>query len=122
MTPSKRLQRFIDFGNTLQGADVYYRESWDCYYCSLLGKSFGLLTNERLTLKGDLKQNILLREQYEDVEPGYYSNKKHWNSIPTLTESFTDEEIEDMILKSYELVYDNLLKRDKLIVDEMPSH
>lgn len=115
------LDKFIEFGNTLRGADVYYRESWECYYFDLLGKSFGMMTEERITLKGLPEDNILLRETYSDVEPGYYSNKKHWNTVKLPTDQLSDDEIKNLIRQSYELVYKNLSKKDKEIVDEMPG-
>ncbi|MCH5328042.1 MAG: MmcQ/YjbR family DNA-binding protein [Coprobacter sp.] len=35
----------------------------------------------RMNVKCDPERAIELREQYEDVEPGYHANKKYWNTI-----------------------------------------
>ncbi|XKM14436.1 hypothetical protein RCS94_04485 [Orbaceae bacterium ac157xtp] len=64
------LQEYIQYGQSLQGADVYYRDDWECYYFSLLGKCFGMLTTKIITLKGVPEINIQLREMYKDVTPG----------------------------------------------------
>lgn len=42
-------------------------------------------TNENkpvyITLKLEAMDGDFLRQQYEDIIPGYYMNKVHWNSI-----------------------------------------
>lgn len=108
-----RIERFKQFGNELPHAKVYYREDWDVIYFDLQGKQFGLMSKENseqavITLKGEPEMNEILRETYQEIVPGIYANKKHWNSIYLKTEELSDEEIEKMIIKSYELVWQNL--------------
>ncbi|MGN7760001.1 MmcQ/YjbR family DNA-binding protein [Paenibacillus sp. 22594] len=50
-----------------------------------------------------------LREQYENVRPGYHMNKKHWNSI-TLDGSVPEPDLFAMIDHSYLLVVKTLSK------------
>lgn len=57
----------------------------------------------RLSVKGDPQLNVLLREKYETVMPGYHLNKKHWNTI-VLTGQLEWEEVQDLIRHSYILV------------------
>ena len=49
------------------------------------GKMFALLAFEevppRANLKCDPDLALELRDRYEQVEPGYHMNKKHWNTI-----------------------------------------
>lgn len=109
----QRIERFKQFGNKLPHAKVYYREDWDVIYFDLQGKQFGLMSKENseqavITLKGEPEVNEILRETYREIVPGIYANKKHWNSIYLKTEELSDEEIEKMITKSYELVWQNL--------------
>ena len=109
----KRMLLLKAYGDKLPYAKVYYREDWDCIYFNLLGKQFGLMSKEVsedsvITLKGKPETNEILRETYKDVIPGYYANKKHWNSIYLKTKEIATEEIEKMILTSYELVWKNL--------------
>ena len=119
MEPNSIQEVFIKHGETKRGADVYYRESWECFYFSLLGKCFGMMTEDFITLKGDPDNNTVLRETYSDITPGYYSNKVHWNSIILNSNEVTEAQIKEFIDDSYELVYQKLSKKDKLIVDEM---
>lgn len=57
----------------------------------------------RLSLKCDPNLAETLREKYETVLPGYHLNKKHWNTI-ILTGQLSEEEIQDLIRHSYQLV------------------
>ena len=61
-----------------------------------------------ITLKGNPEVKEILRESYPDIVPGYYANKKHWNSIYLRSEEVSNEEIMKMIQTSYELVWKNL--------------
>ena len=112
-------QILINTGETYRCADVYFREDWGCFYFSLLGKCFGMMNESVITVKGNPEENIRLRAQYTDITPGYYANKIHWNSIKLDTQQLSLEELQQSIRTSYELVYDKLSKRDRLIVDEM---
>lgn len=71
------------------------------------GKMFALIaegqTPVRLSLKGDPQLNVLLREKYESVMPGYHLNKKHWNTV-VLTGQLGWDEVQDLIRHSYLLV------------------
>ncbi len=116
-----KVEAYQIFAESFAGADVYYKEAWEVYYFSLLGKCFGLLTDEKITLKGLPSTNIKLREKYSDVKEGYHMNKQHWITIPLDTKQLSDNEIKDLIKTSYTLVYKNLSKADKLVVDEMST-
>lgn len=80
------------------------------------GKMFALVAWEetplRVTLKCDPDDALALRAQYQAVQPGYYMNKKHWNTI-TLDGSISDEQILEMIDGSYELVVEGLKKANR---------
>lgn len=82
----------------------------------VMGKMFTLIawdeTPLRITLKCDPDLALILRAQYQAVQPGYYMNKKHWNTI-TLDGSISDEQILEMIDNSYELVVKGLKKADR---------
>lgn len=71
------------------------------------GKMFALIAEGadpvRLSLKGDPQLNVVLREKYETVMPGYHLNKKHWNTV-VLTGQLSWEEVQDLIRHSYILV------------------
>lgn len=71
------------------------------------GKLFALVTVDskpiRVSLKTDPKLSEMLRERYEEVQPGYHLNKKHWITIIN-TGQLTTDEIKDLVRLSYDLV------------------
>jgi len=83
----------------------------------VMGKMFALTGLDRdefsVNLKCEPDWAIELRENYENVQPGFHMNKKHWNTV-VLEDSFMDE---DLILKmidhSYDLVVKGLPKKLK---------
>ncbi len=63
-----------------------------------------------ITLKLDPEEGAFLRQQYEDIIPGYYMNKLHWNSIKADGE-VPGELVKDLLDKSYELVLGGFSKK-----------
>ena len=69
-----------------------------------------------INLKLEPLEGELMRSQYPDIIPGYYSNKQHWNSVKP------DGEIPDDLLKHW---LDLLLKKtaeQKITSDACLSH
>ena len=64
----------------------------------------------RLNLKCDLEKAIDLRERFESVQPGYHSNKKHWNTIEVNGE-IPKESLYELIDHSYNFVIAKLIKK-----------
>lgn len=56
-----------------------------------------------ITLKLDPAEGDFFRSQYEDILPGYYMNKLHWNSIKA-DGNVPGDLLKDMLDKSYHLV------------------
>ena len=52
------------------------------------------------------------RKEYEDVIPGYYLNKVHWNSI-YMDGTVPDNVLKEMIDMSYNLILQSLPKKIK---------
>lgn len=69
-----------------------------------------------ITLKLDPAEGEFLRGQYEDIIPGYYMNKTHWNSVDP-DGAVPDELLMEMLDKSYQLVFAGLSrkKRDEIL-------
>ena len=65
-----------------------------------------------ITLKLDPEEGEFFRQQYEDVIPGYYMNKVHWNSIKA-DGAVQDDLLREMLEKSYRLVLSGFSKRNK---------
>ncbi len=63
-------------------------------------------------LKCDPEKAIELREEYEEIIPGYHMNKKHWNTVD-LHGNLKESLIEELINDSYNLVLAGLPKKTK---------
>ena len=51
-----------------------------------------------------------MRRQYEDIIPGYYMNKVHWNSVKA-DGNVPDTLLREMLEKSYRLVLSGFSKK-----------
>ena len=78
------------------------------------GKMFALASLDevppRVNLKCDPERALDLRDRYEEVQPGYHMNKKHWNTVE-LGGGIPEAELRSMIDHSYDLVLARLPKR-----------
>ena len=85
----------------------------------VMGKVFllGGIDNRPFTFnaKCDPALALELREKYEDVQPGYHMNKKHWNTV-VAEGRIPKKELLEMVDHSYSLVVNGLPKimKDKL--------
>ena len=70
-------------------------------------KMFALVPEDKtpvsISLKCDPTLAKVLREKYESVMEGYHLSKKHWNTM-LLTGQLEQQELQDLILHSYNLV------------------
>ena len=71
------------------------------------GKIFAIASLDDLpphvNLKCDPERALDLRDRYEEVQPGYHMNKKHWNTIE-LGGRLPETELRALIDHSYELI------------------
>jgi len=51
-----------------------------------------------------------VRQEYNDIIPGYYMNKEHWNSL-YLDGVVPDDVVRTMIDESHQLIYQSLSKK-----------
>ncbi len=58
---------------------------------------------ESVNLKCDPERAIELREKYRGINPGYHTNKKHWNTVEQ-DGSVPDDLVRNLIDHSYDLV------------------
>ncbi|MCI9075532.1 MAG: MmcQ/YjbR family DNA-binding protein [Dorea sp.] len=99
-----------------KGVTKDLQESWNWIRYHIGGKMFAALCldeNDKpyyINLKLEPMEGAFLREQYEDIIPGYYSNKTHWNSIKP-DGAVPDELLKDLLDKSYQLVLGGLTKK-----------
>lgn len=81
----------------------------------VMSKMFCLLNlnyPQGINLKCEPGKAVILREEYEEITPGYHMNKKHWNTLD-LTGSLNSSLIMELIDHSYELVVQGLTKKEK---------
>ena len=103
----------------LPGANLEhpFGPGWDVY--KVRGKVFMLLTDATgepiVILKTDPECGSALREQHEDITPGYHMNKKHWITLHP-SGDLSKRLIDDLVTDSYLLVVENL-PRTKRPVD-----
>ena len=63
-----------------------------------------------ITLKLGPAEGDFLRGQYEDILPGYYMNKTHWNSVRAQG-SVPDDLLRNLLDEAYRLVLSALPKK-----------
>lgn len=82
----------------------------------VMGKLFALtnIAKEDFTvnLKCDPERALLLREQHEEIIPGYHMNKKHWNTV-SFDGGLKRNMLCELIDHSYELVVSKLPKKTR---------
>lgn len=104
-----------DYCTAKQGATKEFKEDWNATRYLISGKMFALQGMDNtsrpiITLKLNPVEGDFLRGQYADIVPGYYMNKVHWNSV-YLDGVVPDDVLQDMIDKSYDIVFASLTKK-----------
>ncbi|MGD8373831.1 MAG: MmcQ/YjbR family DNA-binding protein [Candidatus Woesebacteria bacterium] len=104
MLTHKQLEKYI---LKLPDARLDYPFGADTAVYKVGDKMFALIAEGsnpvRISLKCDPLLSKTLREKYESVLPGYHLNKKHWNTV-ICSGQLGDDEINDLIVHSYNLV------------------
>lgn len=99
-----------------KGVNKDFKEEWNWQRYMIGDKMFVAICYDDdnreslITLKLDPVEGDFLRQQYEDIIPGYYMNKTHWNSVKVDGE-ITDEMLKDLLDKSYGLVLGGFSKK-----------
>lgn len=104
------------------GVQKDFKEEWQWYRYQVGGKLFAALLcpgpqyqapyvgKDLLNLKCDPMEAELLRNQHPEILPGFYSDKRCWNSID-LGGSLSDELVRQMCDDSWRLVFEKLTKK-----------
>ena len=77
--------------------------------------SFKHGTQKIINLKCTPEQSEILRDLYPSIHTGYHMNKQHWISIYA-GEKIDAPLIEDLIQSSYQLVTNQLSKKQKQVL------
>ena len=71
-----------------------------------------------ITLKLEPVEGEFYRKEYEDIIPGYYMNKVHWNSVKA-DGNVPDDVVKDLLDSAYTVVFESLSKkRQREIIEE----
>ena len=96
---------------------------WNWIRYQIGGKMFAAICRDDdnkpvyITLKLEPLEGEFWRKQYEDIIPGYYMNKTHWNSVKA-DGSVPDDVLRDLLNKAYGIVLGSFSKKkQKEILD-----
>lgn len=112
------IEQFRDYCLSYPGVTEEFPFDSQTLVFKVMGKMFALTDVDNfvsINLKCDPDRAVLLREEFEEVIPGWHMNKKHWNTVST-TGTLDDEFIEELITHSYNLVADKLPRKDKEVL------
>lgn len=113
------IEEFRQFCLSFKGVEEGFPFGEDTLVFKVQGKMFCLAGLNNNPLQCNVKCNpekaIELREEFQGVQPGYHMSKVHWNTL-VFDGSFSDEQAEQWITDSYNLVVSTLPKgaREKL--------
>lgn len=72
-----------------------------------------------VNLKCDPEKAEELREVYEGVQPGWHSNKKHWNTVTLNSKDISQNLAVALINHSYDMVVKGLTKKTQVILKDL---
>jgi predicted DNA-binding protein (MmcQ/YjbR family) len=113
----------------LPGATSDYKAQWDWQRYQIGGKMFAAIcqpgpkyaaygNRPLITLKCDPDLALTLRQSHPDILPGFYTDKRCWNSI-FLDGAVPDALLSDLCEHAYALVFAKLTKKlQKQILNE----
>jgi predicted DNA-binding protein (MmcQ/YjbR family) len=67
----------------------------------------------RVTLKCDPEYALELREQHAAIQPGFHTNKKHWNTVLFEGGDLSNDFLHTLIDHSYDMVVKGMKKSEK---------
>ncbi len=89
----------------------------DTLVFKVMGKVFALASLSAMPFRANLKMDETLvpeyREKYDEVQPGYHMNKKHWNTVYMESGAIPGKELRWLIDHSYEQVARGLTNKLK---------
>ena len=92
------------------------QKDWNWIRYQIGGKMFAAICRDDndlpyyITLKLEPLEGDFWRKQYEDIIPGYYMNKVHWNSVKA-DGNVPDDILKDLLEKAYKIVLGSLSKK-----------
>lgn len=109
------IEAFYNYCLSLPGTAEDFPFDEQTLVFKVMGKMFALTDVdefESINLKCDPVKALELRAVYEEIQPGWHMNKKHWNTVSTKG-SLEDAFILELIRHSYDLVVEKLPKKER---------
>lgn len=107
------LEEIRDYCLSKKGTEETFPFDATTLVFKVFGKMYALIDIDEarsINLKCDPERAEELREQYDDIIPGYHMSKKHWNTV-SLDGSINRSLVIELIDHSYDLVYASLPKK-----------
>ena len=98
------------------GVTKNLQKDWNWIRYQIGGKMFAAVClddNDKpyyITLKLEPVEGDFWRQKYEDIIPGYYMNKTHWNSVKA-DGNVPNDVLKDLLDKAYSIVLRGLTKK-----------
>ena len=115
------LQQIQEFCEMKAHVEATFPFDQDTLVYKVAGKMFALISlskwessNPFINLKCDPDYAIQLRDEYDNIQPGYHSSKKHWNSLCLKDNDIPPKLLSELITHSYDLVVKGLTKKMRL--------
>lgn len=116
------IEEFTIYCLAKKGVEESFPFGGDTLVFKVMGKMFALTgldsTPCTVNLKCTPERATILREEFEDIIPGYHMNKTHWNTV-NIEGDLDESLIKELIDHSYFLVVNSLPKKDKALLDEL---
>lgn len=109
------LANFREYCLSKKGVTEDYPFGEETICMKVAGKIFAITSYSvplSVNLKCDPEYAVELREKYDEVQPGYHMNKKHWNTVD-FGGRISDKELKAMTDHSYNLVISGLSRKQK---------
>jgi len=109
------IESLRDYCLSKENAEESFPFGEDTLVFKVMNKIFllcGLDQPDRFNVKCDPETAILLREEFDEVQPGWHMNKTHWNTV-FMNGRLSDSRLKEMIDHSYDLIISNLPKNKR---------
>ena len=110
------IESICEYCLSKKGAEEAYPFDEETLVFKVGRKMFALIPLEKIPLQINLKCNpgkaIELREQFEDIRPGWHMSKNHWNTV-ILDGNIRWSDLKDWIDHSYDEVVKGLKKSER---------
>jgi predicted DNA-binding protein (MmcQ/YjbR family) len=110
------IESICEYCISKKGAEETYPFDEETLVFKVSGKMFALIPLEKIPLQINLKcdpeKAIELREQFEDVQPGWHMSKNHWNTV-ILDGNIRWNNLKEWIDHSYDEVVKRLTKSER---------